>query len=191
MAIIFDLYIECHTPEELAAIKSHFEGLTLELQTGKTTHWVFQSDRNLQASEGVNACSLYSPQLSNSAVRTVTDAIECTEAGIRLYQHLQQGPDFQFARVAWEASLIEVNSLEDFLDYYCCGNSEECRLSIQCVFTEALYEQLGKPSNCKAYRPGYVWTEYWGEVYRPLWSSDQKKLNDLYREFFPHTKDLE
>ncbi len=183
MAIIFDIYIECATPEELAAIKSHFEGLTLELQTGKKTCWQYSPGDT----EGVHACSLWSRQLSNSAVRTVTDAIECTEAGIRLYQHLHQGPDFQFARVAWEATLIEASYLEDFLDYYSCGNSEECRLSIQCVFTEALYEQLGKPKFCKAFRPGYVWTGYRGEEYRPLWSSDQKELNDLYREYFPQT----
>ncbi|QDT81120.1 hypothetical protein Mal35_45980 [Gimesia maris] len=190
MAIIFDIYIECATPEELAAIKSHFEGLTLELQTGKITHWLFQSDRDLQASEGVHACSLWSQELSDWGVQSVSDAIECTEAGIRLYQHLQQGPDFLFARVAWEASLIEVNSLEDFLDYYCSGNSEECRLSIECVFTEALYQQLGKPKYCKAFRPGYVWTEYRGEIYRPLESSDQKELTELYREYFPYSKDL-
>lgn len=188
MAIIFDIYIECATPEELGAIKSHFEGLTLELQTGKTTHWVFQSDRNLQASEGVHACSLYSPQLSNWAVRTVTDAIECTEAGIRLYRHLQQGPDFQFARVAWEATFIGGWELEDWLEPL--GDTGETRLELECVFTEARYEQLGKPNYCKAFRPGYVWTGYRGEVYRPLWSSDQKELTDLYREYFPHTKDL-
>ncbi|WP_417392080.1 hypothetical protein [Gimesia sp.] len=187
MAIIFDLYIECTTSEELAEIKSHFSNLTLELQTGKITHWEFASDQDFQASEGVHACSLSSPQLSDWAVQTVSDAIECTEAGIRLYQHLHQGPDFQFARVAWEASLIEVNSLEDFLDYYSCGKSEECRLSIQCVFTEALFEKLGKPKFCKAFRPGYVWTGYRGEEYRPLWSNDQKELNDLYREYFPQT----
>lgn len=188
MAIIFDLYIECFTPEELAEIKSHFSNLTLELQTGKITHWEFASDQDLQASEGVHACSLSSPQLSDWAVQTVSDAIECTEAGVRLYRHLQQGPDFLFARVAWEATLIEASYLEDFME--ACGNSDECRLTIECVFTEALYEQLGKPNYCKEFRPGYIWTGYRGEVYRPLESSDQKELTDLYREYFPHTKDL-
>ncbi|MBN70862.1 MULTISPECIES: hypothetical protein [Gimesia] len=184
MAIIFDLYVECHTPEELGEIKSHFEGLTFELQTGKTTHWQFSPEDI----EGVYACSLWSRQLSDCAVRTVTDAIECTEAGVRLYRHLQQGPDFQFARVAWEATFIGGWELEDWLEPL--GDPGESRLGLECVFTEARYEQLGRPKYCKAFRPGYVWTGYRGEVYRPLWSSDQKELTDLYREYFPHAKDL-
>lgn len=181
MAIIFDLHIECTTPEELAEIKSHFEGLTLELQTGKVTHWDFSPG----VTAGVHSCSYSSRQLSNCAVRTVTDAIECSEAGIRLYQHLQQGPDFQFARVAWEATLIEASYLEDFMEWD--ENSGDCWLTIQCVLTEALYEQLGKPKFCEVFRPGYVWTGYHGEEYRPLWSNDQKPLNDLYRGFFPQS----
>lgn len=184
MAIIFDIYIECATPEELAAIKSHFEGLTLELQTGKKTYWQYSPGDT----EGVHACSLWSPQLSRAAVRTLTDAIECTEAGIRLYQHLHQGPDFHFARVAWEATLIEASYLEDFMEWE--ENSGDCRLTIQCVFTEALFEKLGKPKFCKAFRPGYVWTGYRGEEYHPLGSNDQHQLNDLYRGYFGYPKDL-
>lgn len=181
MAIIFDLYIECATPEELAEIKAHFSGLSFKLQNGKVTHWDFSPDDT----EGVHSCSYWSRQLSNSAVRTVTDAIECSEAGVRLYQHLHQGPDFQFARVAWEATLISGLELEDYLEPL--GDTGESRLEIQCAFTEAQYEKLGRPKYCKAFRPGYVWTGYRGEEYRPLWSSDQQQLNDLYRKYFSQT----
>lgn len=184
MAIIFDIYIECITPGEREAIRSHFEGLSFELQTGKITHWHYAPEE----SQGMYGCSLWSPELSRAAVRTLADAIECTEAGIRLYQHLHQGPDFYFARVAWEATLIEASYLEDFMKWE--ESSGDCRLTIECVFTEALYEQLGKPKYCKAFRPGYVWTGYRGEEYHPLGSNDQTQLNHLYRDYFGYPKDL-
>ncbi len=61
----------------------------------------------------------------------------------------------------------------------------QCRLQIQCVIDQALYEQLGRPAFCYPFRDGYWWTRYRGEEYHPLYSNDQPQLNELCRAIFP------
>ncbi|QDT95993.1 hypothetical protein [Gimesia aquarii] len=184
MAIIFELYVDCNTPEELAAMKTHFSGFTLELMTGKKTEWEFDCSPDIWAGTyDLHAFGLWSSDLSRSGVRSLVDAIECTEAGIRLYKHLCDGPAFQFARVAWEADLICRPELEKYLEPL--ESSSEKRFCVECVLSETLYEKLGKPKNMDEFKPDYYWTGYRGEEYRPLWSSDQRQLWDLYRECFP------
>jgi hypothetical protein len=52
--------------------------------------------------------------------------------------------------------------------------------------TEAgLHERLGSPLFCYPFRPGYGWTRYSGETYRPLYSNDEEGLNERCRSLFP------
>src|SRR6185295_14258104 len=110
------------------------------------------------------------PQLSRVAVRNLEDAVETTEAGLRLYHHLKAGPAFRFARVAWEAELVHVAEL---FDYVTSLENGQRRFDLECAVSQDLYEELGSPSFCHPFRDGYWWTRYMGERYQPLYSSDQ------------------
>ncbi|MEO6568242.1 MAG: hypothetical protein ABIO94_05720 [Opitutaceae bacterium] len=126
---------------------------------------------------------IWSRELSRYGVRTVEDATESSEAGIRLYHHLHSAPPFQFARVAWEAELIALADLGDWLRPTGAG---KIQLTLNCVLTQGAYEKLGSPDAFVPFRPGYVWNRYYGELYRPLGSADQSKLNGVFRQLFPN-----
>src|SRR4029434_1043865 len=119
-----------------------------------------------------------SGDLSRSHVRNLQDALEVTEAGLRLYAHLKTALEFTFARVAWEAESIPMAELTDYLDVQEDGSR---LLNLECVVDDALYKSLGSPRFYRPFRDGYWWNPYRGESYRPLYSTDQKELNDLCR----------
>jgi hypothetical protein len=119
-----------------------------------------------------------SSELSRSGVRELQDAVEATESGLRLYHHLQHGPPFRFARVAWEAENVPMAELRDYTEDCMPG---EKLLRIECAMDDALYRDIGSPSNCYPFRDGYRWTRYSGETYKPLYSSDAASLNDCCR----------
>ena len=176
MAIIFELWAECSTKSDCTALVSHFDGLQMRLLTPRTILW--------RASEADSSTAMVasSPDLSRYGTRTLQDALEFTESGIRLYNHLKNGPAFRFARVAWEAELISLAELSDWVPPM---GKDECRLEIECVIDESLYRQLGSPQFCYPFRDGYRWTRYRGEQYMPLYSNDQNDLNALCRSLFP------
>jgi hypothetical protein len=176
VAIIFELWAECSTDADCAALIRHFDGFQMELLTGRTIPW---KAYGANLSTGMVA---YSSHLSSYGIRTLQDALESTEAGIRLYHHLKNGPAFRFARVAWEAELIP---LEELSDYVVRGTPGECRFEIDCAFDDSMFRQLGSPQFCFPFRDGYWWTRYRGERYMPLYSSDQTGLNELCGSLFP------
>lgn len=176
MAIIFELWAECSTHSECAALVKHFDGLQMTLLSGSTISW-----RAREASPST-AMVASSPDLSSHGDRTLHDTLESTESGIRLYHHLKNGPAFRFARVAWEAENIPLAELSDWVAP--CANSER-RFEIECAVDESLYRQLGSPQFCYPFRNGYWWTRYHGERYMPLYSGDQSDLNALCRSLFP------
>jgi hypothetical protein len=176
VAIIFEMWAECSTDADCAALIRHFDGFQMELLTGRTISWKAYGG---SLSTGMVA---YSSDLSNCGVRTLQDALESTESGIRLYHHLKNGPAFRFARVAWEAELIR---LEELSEYVVRGTPGECRIELDCAFDDSLYKYLGSPQFCFPFRDGYWWTRYRGERYVPLYSGDQTGLNELCRSLFP------
>ena len=177
MAIVFELWAECSTKSDCTDLVNHFKGLQMTLLTGRTISW--------RASEADSPTAMVasSPDLSSYSTRTLQDALECTESGIRLYRHLKNGPAFKFARVAWEAELVQLAELGDYVAR--TGKDDECRFEIECVVDESLYRQLGSPQFCYPFRDGYFWTRYRGERYMPLYSNDQNKLNAICRSLFP------
>lgn len=173
VAIIFELWAECGDRMACEAFARHCDGLRFDLLTGKRIEWKATVEVSFQT-VGVRA---WAPELSRSGVRTITDALEATESGLRMYQHLKTAPPFRFARIDWEAANIPVCDLKDFIDNH--------RLCVECVMDDGLYDELGAPNGCYPFREAYRWTQYRGESYRPLYSNDQPALNDLCRKIFP------
>ena len=176
MAIIFQMWAECSTEADCTALVKHFNGFHTTLLGGRTISW--KAHPAYRSTDMV----VYSSDLSNSGVRTLQDAMEATESGIRLYRHLKDGPAFRFARVAWEAENIPLAELGDYIEPLMPG---QCRIAVECAMDESLYRQLGSPQFCFPFRVGYWWTRYRGESYMPLYSNDQAGLNELCRSLFP------
>lgn len=179
MAYFFELWAECDGRHACEALVQHFNGLTFDLHTGKRIHCQASLVGATPDAQGV---SVWAPELSRFGVRSVADALETTEAGLRLYKHLTIAPPFRFARVAWEPGNIPSCDLLDYLKPFF---QTKRFLSLECVMDEPLYRDLGSPSFCYPFRPGYWWTRYRGEEYRPLYACDQDELNGLCRQLFP------
>lgn len=179
MAIIFELWAECKDEQSISVLAHHFEGFKPILSTGREIA-LFVEIINKAPNRFALRVSLTG--LSRSGVRTLQDALETTEVGLQLYYHLKSAPDFRYARVDWEAENITLTDLPEWIETMHDG---EKRFQIECVVYNELYEQLGKPKFCHPFRSGYWWTRYKGESYRPLYSGDQKSLNEFCRKLFP------
>jgi hypothetical protein len=179
MAIIFELWAECHDPLSAQALVAHFADQHETLLTGRTIVW--QAGLEPSAADQ-HAVTVWSPDLSRFGVRTIQDVVETTEAGLRLYHRLLLAPDFRFARADWQAGNIPLADLPEWVDVWAGG---ERHLDLDCVMDDALYQELGAPRYYTQFRPGYWWHPYRGERYRPLHSSDQHDLNRLCLELFP------
>ena len=179
MAIIFELWAECADLEGTTHLAAHFQELRHTLLNGRTIIWKAEVVGPPSYPSGVR---VYSPDLSSSHIRNLQDALEVTEAGLRLYVHLKAAPEFSFARVAWEAENIPMAELRDYLNFQDDGGST---LDLECVVDDALYKSLGSPRFYRPFRDGYWWYPYRGESYRPLYSIDQKELNELCRRLLP------
>ncbi len=179
MAIVFELWAETRDEESLDAVAYHFSDLTFRLHTGATIRW--QANR-VGAPHYPPAVVVGTRDLSSSGVRSVKDALECTEAGLHLYSHLKMAPAFTYARVDWDPECVPLCELQDYLDHYPDGS---CSLPLSCVLADDVYRGLGSPKHFEPFRDGYVWHRYRGETYRPLYSNDQSDLNAICRELFP------
>jgi hypothetical protein len=177
MAIIFEMWVECGTEVDCARMAAHFDGFKTKLLTGRPTIWNVE-----QQTWCPTAAVVSSSELSRSGVRSLQDALEATESGLRLYHHLQHGPSFRFARAAWEAQNVPIADLRDYTEDCMPG---ERLLRVECAMDDALYRDIGSPINCYPFRDGYRWTRYSGETYKPLYSSDATSLNDCCRSLFP------
>lgn len=148
MAIIFELWAESTTEPECDSLIKHFDGLKVDLLTGRSISFRAGHPYSLKT-----AMSVWSPDLEDGAkIGGLQRALETTEAGLRLYYHLKIGPSFLFARVAWEAGLVPMADLPEWKAPILPG---ECRLEIECAVDDALYRQLGSPKFCFPFRQGY------------------------------------
>lgn len=179
MAIIFEFCIECEDDSKSQDMVRHFAGLKHKLLTGRTISW----DVGLEKPFGTYSVVIASSRdLSRYGVRTVQDAVETTEAGLRLYHHLLSAPAFRYAHSGWDGANIPMNELAEYVDVHATGQRY---LSVDCVIDEALWEELGKPSGISIFKPGYRWHPYGGETYRPLGSGGQPELWSLRKELLP------
>ena len=170
MAIAFQMWAECTTEAACATLVNHFDGVQATLLSGRRISW------KAHQAYLPTGMIVHSPDLSNRGIRTLQDAVEATESGVRLYRHLKDGPPFRFARVAWEAEYVPLADLGEWVVPCMPG---QCRLDVECVMDELLYRNLGSPQFCFPFRDGFWWTRYRGEKYLPLHSNDQSGLNDL------------
>lgn len=180
--IDFELWVECSNVEEAERQAQHFTGLGFTLLSGLAVTW--QLEINPRHLEYVKAfgVTLRSPQLSRYGVRTVQDAVDMSESGVRLYHHLLTAPEFLFARAALELTLIPSAELDDFFELQ-AGGFHTCGFS--CVLSQQLAQRFEPLRFFNEFRPGYVWNGYHGEEYRPLGSSDNPRLLILRQELLP------
>jgi hypothetical protein len=177
VAIVFEMWAECATEDDCAALVAHFNGMRMTFLSGRSAAW--EAHRSPEIPTGM---VVWSRDLSRWGPRSLSDVLESTEAGIRLYHHLKSAPPFRFARVAWEAELIPLADVHESVTPLPDGT---CSLNLISVLEESCYRQLGSPNGWSPFRAGYFWNRYGGEQYRPLFSSDQNALGDLCLSLFP------
>jgi hypothetical protein len=181
MAIIFELTALCASIPERDAFVRHFDALEHRLVTTKRTiRWVARAD------------TLYTPfaitgrvpGLSKWGVRTVKDALEVTECGLRFYDHLRSAPPFRYAIAGWESGNIPPDEIVEWLTPDEPGVIYPWQGSTYVVDAQ-LFAEIGEPAGWKPFREGHWWVPYHGELYRPLGSSDHPELMKLQQQLFP------
>lgn len=177
MAILFELWAETDNEAALQRFIEHFAHHQFTLINGRAI-----TCEAGPAPEYPLAAIVYSEGLSRDGVRSLSDALETTETGLRLFKHLRSAPEFSFARIDWEAGNIPMADLKEYVEM--CPDGR-CTLNLPCVVSETLYRELGSPKFFESFREGYLWYRYQGESYQPLYSTDQRELNDLCRQLFP------
>lgn len=184
MAIIFELWAECKDEANLQKFKEHFHGLKHTLLTGREI--TFRADIENSEVRGIN---VWSSQICGNGrgIESLTDALESTEAGIFLYHRLKTAPDFRFARIGWDAEKYPSFDLFNYVDTLPDGRKHW--VGHDCVFDDELYKELGSPVAIWKFREGYWWSQYRGETYNPLISTDQVKLFDLCEQLLPDNFD--
>jgi hypothetical protein len=178
MAINFELWAECKDEYGISLLARHFEKFEHCLPTGVTVKAFVEI-----VNDPINIFGIrVSPSgLSGFGIRKFQDVLDTTEIGLLLYHHLKSASDFRFAHVGWEAENLTSSELSEWVETMPSG---EKRFEIDCVVNNELYEQLGNPQFCYPFRDGYWWTRYKGEIYRPLYSDDQKALGELRKKLF-------
>ena len=177
MALIFQLWLEGRDQYGNERLADYFDGMEMAVM-GRRIGWAAELTDRL----GVPGVAVWSPDLSRFGVRTIHDALETTEAGLRLHHRLLGAPDFRFARVDWEAENIPAIDVSEYVELDMQG---ERHLDLQCVMDNEFFQQLGHPVAFRSFRDGYLWRPYLGETYRPLYSQDQVALNNVCQELFP------
>ena len=99
MAIIFGLWAECRDAAAARQFAGHFAGLKHTLLTGRTISWAAEPGT---ADDPDWSVSVMSFDLGRRGICTLQDALETTEAGLRLHHHLLSAPDFRYACVGIE-----------------------------------------------------------------------------------------
>jgi hypothetical protein len=92
-------------------------------------------------------------------------------------------PDFRFAHVGWDAYKTTSEWLFESVDS--TGNGE-LTLDLSCVVNDRLYNEPGSPISLRKFHDGYKWRWYKGETYSPLFSSDQKELQEISEKLLPY-----
>ena len=174
MAVLYELWVE--TSSSPTALARYVSAQRFTLVSGRTIAW--QASVGGYSKEGVSATSVELPQGGGS---TVQEVVDLTEAGLRLLHSLKAAPAFTFARVGWEAGLVTTAELSEYI----VRETRGVALTLDCVLSDELFEALGMPLRFEVFSPGYRWSPYLGEEYRPIYASDRPELSALCRELFP------
>src|SRR4051794_37232065 len=108
MAWIYSLSAECGPDKNQAEIFArHFNGLSFELITGKTSVCSVRIHSDEENNWWVD---VFPNNVTRSGGSSLTDAIEISELGFGLYKHLKSAPPFRFALFGCEVEEFRLYS---------------------------------------------------------------------------------
>lgn len=152
MPLPFSLWIESSQDDRDAHIE-HFNGLRFRLSTSRIATWVayreYDSDR---------AVTVGSPELNPNGCATRDDVVEQEESTLLLYRCLRSAPPFEYAIARRQAHRRDLSEVE------CDAREERARaaggpwnVDECCVLAEPIWQRMGRPADCRPFRPGYLW----------------------------------
>ena len=169
MALIFGLWAECRDDtESCEAFAAHFAGLEFQVCGGVTIRWQASTDRTPYV-------HVWSHDLGTTGPESLQHAARVTDAGIRLYVHLSNAPDFHFALFGLE---VDRYDHADVLDEM-CGDGMHSPEGL--VISNQMWLEAAKPKHLLKFRDGYFWRPYRGESVSPLYVGEfRDELWKLY-----------
>lgn len=169
MAIIFSLFAQCADAAAVERFCAHFQGLrwTLTDGTESTLEAGPYSAVIPSAAAEYAAYGWVTPTgVSDYGARDDREAIQLTELGERLCEHLRSAPPFELAMVGIE---VDHSRGEAELDEMIRDGWPGL------VFSGELFQRAGSPPACVPFRDGMWWHPYIGE-WRP---PSRRHLPDL------------
>lgn len=196
MAWLYSLTAECGPDKNQAeAFARYFEGLSFGLVTGKTSACSIGIHSDDENNWWVD---VFPDNVTRSCGSSLTDAIEISEVGFRLYKHLKSAPRFRFALFGCEVEEFRLYSqLADDVATYRDGRTEfnNHPAFSGLILSLEIWEELGKPIAFPPFGDNHRWRIYGGEEHSVI-SDDEdygrllRKLRDeLYPKFAPSNND--
>lgn len=161
MALIFSLYARCSDTGAAAALCEHFDGLQWTLADGTETTIVAALYSTVRPNAPPGTCDRHCwvtpTNISTSGLRDSADAIQMTELGERLFEHLRSAPPYEIALVG-----IEVDQDRDDDEYVEMVRDGWTGL----VVSEAIWQRAGAPVVYEPFGTAGYWQPYTGEWMR-------------------------
>ena len=170
MALPFEFCIECGANKQDAELMLlHFSQLSFQL----LTETICEFNLSLWQDGSQNWwCEMHPKNLTNSGVRTVKDAVELSEVGLRLYHRLLTAPNFRIALIGFDVGdMWSISELRNYINHFHDG-SKSLRFR-GLVLRKNVWEELGMPEAFwSRFKVGYIWQSYEGETYNPVRAAD-------------------
>jgi hypothetical protein len=188
MAWVYSLSSECGPDKTRAeAFARHFEGLSFGLATGKTSACSAVVHSDEETNWWVHVCP---NNVTRSGGSSLTDAIEISEIGFRLYKHLKSAPPFRFALFGCEVEEFRLYSeLADDVAIYRDGRTEfnNSPAFNGLVLSRDAWETLGKPIAFFPFAGNYRWRPYGGKEHSVILDDEEygRLLRGLQDELYP------
>lgn len=188
MAWIYSLSAECGPDRALAdAVAAHFEGLSFELVTGKTSQCTITVHLDKESNWWAD---VFPDNLTRSGGSSLTDAIEISEVGFRLYKHLKAAPSFRFALFGCEVEEFRLFSeLAEHVVTYGDGLKVFDRDPAfnGLVLRYDVWADLGRPIAFFPFAENYCWHLYEGKEHSVVLDDEDhgRLLRRLRSELYP------
>jgi len=170
MALPFEFCIECGANKQDAELMLlHFSQLSFQL----LTETICEFNLNLWQDGSQNWwCEMYPKNLTNSGVRTVKNAVELSEVGLRLYHRLLTAPNFRIALIGFDVGgMWSLSELRLYRDHHEDGSKWLNFRGL--VLRKDIWVELDKPNSFwSRFKEGYIWQGYYGESYNPVGAAD-------------------
>lgn len=188
MAWLYCLSTECGADKNRAEVfAKHFEGLSFELITGKTSMCSVAIHSDEENNWWVDVVP---NNITGSCGSSLNDAIEVSELGFRLYKHLKLAPQFRFALFGCEVEEFRLYSeLANDVATYRDGRTEFNNHPgfSGLVLSHELWEELGKPIAFPPFTDKYRWRPYAGQDHSVIFDNEDygRLLYKLRDELYP------